>query len=429
VCWRATALLLYHYFMRVPLSFLKSAALLATALLMVSCEKAPTAPTVPPGSVAAVTITPAADTVAVGEFAQFSATVLDTLGNPVSTSVSWQSSDPQVFTVSSTGRVKGVSEGSALLRAAVGAVRDSALVTVVPATGGWVRQTSSTTVNLNGVFFLPDGRNGWVAGDGGTILRTIDGGATWTRPTTGTTFNLNAVWFTSSSDGWAVGAGGTVLVTHNGGSSWTRLSNVGQSEELLDVQFATSVLGWAVGANGLILRTTDQGANWESFRVPTVSNLESVSFTGSNDGWAVGDGGLIVGTHDAGAIWYVLPSITVQPLRAVYRRSEAKAWAVGSSGVAPRTFAGPDSTEWELENAGASHQMEGVQFTSDLTGFAVGFDVGGMILRTDDGGLNWAAQVSNTASRLNDVYFVDSLRGWAVGQSGTIVHTGGGGIP
>jgi photosystem II stability/assembly factor-like uncharacterized protein len=113
----------------------------------------------------------------------------------------------------------------------------------------------------------------------------------------------------------------------------------------------------------------------------------------------------------------------------VWRRSESKAWAVGPSGVAPRTFVGPDSTEWEPVTNGASHQMQGVQFTSDLTGFAVGYDVGGMILRTDDGGTNWTAQVSNTPSRLKDVYFIDSLRGWAVGESGTIMHTGGGGIP
>jgi len=66
---------------------------------------------------------------------------------------------------------------------------------------------------------------------------------------------------------------------------------------------------------------------------------------------------------------------------------------------------------------------------SDLIGYAVGFDaaLGGMVLRTDDAGLTWQAQSSRTQSRLNDVFFVDALRGWAVGQAGTIIHTSRGG--
>jgi photosystem II stability/assembly factor-like uncharacterized protein len=30
---------------------------------------------------------------------------------------------------------------------------------------------------------------------------------------------------------------------------------------------------------------------------------------------------------------------------------------------------------------------------------------------------------------LRDVYFIDELRGWAVGDNGRIVHTGSGGKP
>lgn len=413
-------------------ALLRSLPLLAAALVLASCEKAPLAPGPPSVPVSAVTISPAVDTLAVGAFAQFSATVYDTLGQPISSVVTWLSSDVRVFTVAAGGRVHGVSEGTAYLIAAAGTARDSALVTVLPTSGGWVRQTSSASVSLNGVFFQQDGRNGWAVGDGGTVLHTSDAGSTWGRQTSNTAFNMNAVWFTSASDGWAVGASGTVLATSNAGTNWTRLANVGQSDELMDVQFATPDTGWAVGANGLVVSTFDGGASWQSVRVPTANALESVSFAGTQNGWAVGDGGVIAGTHDAGVTWFVLsPSITINNLKAVMRRSEPQAWAVGSQGVTPRTFAGPDSTDWELRNAGTSRQMEGVYFPTDLIGFAVGFDagLGGMILRTDDGGVSWNAQVSNTSSRLNDVFFIDAIRGWAVGQAGTIVHTGGGGIP
>ena len=48
--------------------------------------------------------------------------------------------------------------------------------------------------------------------------------------------------------------------------------------------------------------------------------------------------------------------------------------------------------------------------------------------------MNWAAsswqpQPANSAFRLEDVFFVDTQRGWAVGANGTIVHTVTGGQP
>ena len=88
----------------------------------------------------------------------------------------------------------------------------------------------------------------------------------------------------------------------------------------------------------------------------------------------------------------------------------------------------PDSVEWELRNVGNQYQLEGVHFPTDLTGYAVGDNAGvGAILRTDNAGVSWQSQASHTSSRLNDVFFVDALRGWAVGQGGTIVHTARGG--
>jgi photosystem II stability/assembly factor-like uncharacterized protein len=102
---------------------------------------------------------------------------------------------------------------------------------------------------------------------------------------------------------------------------------------------------------------------------------------------------------------------------------------VGIQGAVPRTIVTPDSVAWELRNAGANRQLEGVHFPSDLIGYAVGYDasLGGAVFRTDDGGITWVSQASHTQARLNDVFFVDALRGWAVGEAGTIVHTARGG--
>jgi len=405
------------------------AALFALAALASGCDKSsPLAPRVP---VSAVVVSPAVDTVGVGGAAQFTAVVYDTSGNPTSgAAVRWTSGDTGIFTVNSLGRVQGVGEGTAPLFAEAGSQRDTASVTVLPG-GGWFVQASATPADLHGVFFRPDGRSGWAVGEAGVVVRTTDAGVTWARQTSSTSFTLHGVWFTSATEGWAVGTSGTVLRTTNAGVTWTRLLNVGQGESLMDVHFATPDTGWVVGASGLILRTFDRGASWQAFRLPTAFVLHGVAFAGTRDGWTVGAGGVIAGTHDRGVTWFTVPSITTQSLKAVWRHSSEGAFAAGAQGVTPRTVVTPDSVAWELRNAGAMRQLEGVHYPTDAIGYAVGFDasLGGAVLRTDDGGLTWEAQPSQTAFRLNDVFFVDVLRGWAVGQGGTIVHTGRGGKP
>ena len=187
--------------------------------------------------------------------------------------------------------------------------------------------------------------------------------------------------------------------------------------------------GWIAGNKGVILKTINGGSQWMLQNSGTQANLRDVHFVDANRGWAVGEGGVIVGTHDGGRSWYVVqPSVTALPLKAVWRNSNTLAWAGGTSGAYAFTGATPDSLQWNLGSFGASNQVFGVQFVDDQTGFAVGSNGTGLVLRTVDGGLVWSPQVSNSAQALNDVYFVDTLRGWAVGAAGRIVHTSKGGF-
>src|SRR6185295_12011910 len=188
------------------------ALLILGVLAIGGCDTAPTAPPGPGVPVSAVTISPAADTVAIGASIQFTAVVYDTAGNPTNVAPQWKSADSKVFTVNTFGRVTGAGEGTAELIATAGGHGDTALVTVLP-TGGWLLQASGTTSSLHGVFFI--GSNGWAVGDAGTIVRTTNAGANWTRVTTGTSFSLNGIWFTSPSEGWAVGQSGTILKSIN----------------------------------------------------------------------------------------------------------------------------------------------------------------------------------------------------------------------
>jgi len=389
-----------------------------------SCGTSTVAPPLPPLS--SLQITPPLDTLVVGSQRQFTAVAYDTNNVAVSgVAFAWASGDPGVVTVSNTGLATAVGEGVTKVYAGAGGKVDSATVAVF-FQRGWYTQASNTTNDLWGVCFLGDGRNGWAVGDAGTIVHTTDAGASWSTQVSTTSFSLRGVWFTSAQVGYAAGYGGTVMQTQNGGVSWTRLTT-GATANFNDVTFADSQHGWAVGANGIIARTTDAGQTWTK-TFPTSNQLQSVSFSDTTNGWAVGQGGVIVGTRDGGQSWYVVqPAVTAQTLYSVWRRSDKEAWAGGAAGQNPVTVSTPDSLQWNLGNFGALNTIHGIIMGSSLVGYAVGTNGQGLILKTVDGATSWGPQIANSAQDLNDVWFVDPLRGWAVGTGGRIVHTSKGG--
>src|SRR5213596_789175 len=81
--------------------------------------------------VAAVTVTPAAPTVQVGQTAQLTATPRDASGNPLTGRViTWQSSNGAVASVNGSGLVSGVATGTATITASSEGQSGTALVTV-----------------------------------------------------------------------------------------------------------------------------------------------------------------------------------------------------------------------------------------------------------------------------------------------------------
>ena len=99
---------------------------------------------------ASVTVTPSADTLAVGETLQLAATVLDSSGNVLSTSVSWSSSNSAVATVDGTGLVTTSSTGTAEISATADGASGTSTLTVTGAATGTLT-ISPVTDTLYGV--------------------------------------------------------------------------------------------------------------------------------------------------------------------------------------------------------------------------------------------------------------------------------------
>ena len=402
-------------------------ALTLAAALLAGCgtSSLPTHPTLPPLS--RVTMAPKVVVLRVGGTQVFTAAAYDTNGVAVpGAGFAWSSTDLGVCRVTNTGAVTATGEGPALIIATAGGKADTAQVFVNSTLSGWYIQTSHATSNLNGVCFLSDQHTGFAVGDLGTMVKTVDAGATWSTQNSGTSSALNSVWFSSTTTGWAVGTGGTLMKSANGGATWSRQVNLFTSVSLNCVRFVDDRHGWIVGASGFTARTVDGGTTWTSHQWDA-QPFYGVSFSDTLDGWAVG-AGIVYGSHDGGVSWYKLqPSLTAQVLHSVSRVSSTAAWAVGAQGTVISTSATTDSLAWSLASVGSDYQLTGIQMTDATNGWAVGSSTaGGAILVTHDAGTTWTPQASGTFQGLNGVYFV-GLRGWAVGAQGRIVHTSTGG--
>jgi photosystem II stability/assembly factor-like uncharacterized protein len=161
--------------------------------------------------------------------------------------------------------------------------------------------------SFNAVHF-PSASVGYIVGSGGTIFKTIDGGATWAQQTSPTANALNDVFFTDELTGWAVGAAGTIAYTTDG-STWTLLAPAITTVALNGVSCVGSNVWVGGGADNVkcqIYYTTNSGAHWDTVAVannPSTDMCNDVSFYDASTGYAALDGNGIMYTTNGGVSW------------------------------------------------------------------------------------------------------------------------------
>jgi photosystem II stability/assembly factor-like uncharacterized protein len=156
-----------------------------------------------------------------------------------------------------------------------------------------------------------------VAGPGGTVFKTLDGGESWINigyPNLPDSFFIEDVEFISPTKGWLVGVDRdlghtrTFYATLDGGETWTLMP--GGGGRMVDVEFAGPDLGIVLFAGGRMYRTVDGGSTWKDvwlqprFTSPLVDELK---FFNKSIGWIVGWDGLVAKTTDGGRTWSYQP--------------------------------------------------------------------------------------------------------------------------
>jgi len=292
---------------------------------------------------------------------------------------------------------------------------------------------------LHTVQFL-DQNHGFVAGSGGTLLETTDGGATWKKVLTLTKDTLRDVCFVDDHSGWLVAerdvyklqtnaeARSYLLRTDDGGLSWRPIYlDFDTNARLLRVMFSDPSNGWVFGETGLLFATRDGGEHWTRQILPTKHLLLGGAFVDSSRGWLVGAGATIIHTNNSGATWQTgsVREDTNVRFNATSFVGDHLGWAAGSAGRIYVTNDGGRS--WFPQRSNVQADLFDVKFISATEGWASGAD--GTLLHTVNGGRYWFAESPNLSHALERLYLIDRTHGWAVGFGGTILSIGQVGAP
>jgi photosystem II stability/assembly factor-like uncharacterized protein len=273
--------------------------------------------------------------------------------------------------------------------------------------------------DFQSVYFL-NGQNGWIAGSGGVVLKTVNGGLSWAVSEVPGMPDIRSVFFVSSLKGWMAGSSGILEVTTDGGGEW-RPAESGTEKDLHEVFFVDPYFGWAVGDSSAILHSNDGGQTWSPQTAPLVSDLSSVHFTGRDRGWIAGTGGTLLYTADGGLNWISIPA-SFGDIRQIHFPDDQNGWVAGQWGLIARTTNA--GLEWQAQNSGSFYSINGLSFGSELNGYAVGN--GGEVVVTTDGGFNWASRVSGSRTNLSRIFSFHADSALAIGD-GQVLHTFNGG--
>lgn len=256
-----------------------------------------------------------------------------------------------------------------------------------------------------------DDRTGFIAGDGGRILRTVDGGLSWSIVHgIGYIGTVDALLFWSENDGMATTYSSTLLLTDDGGNRWNEV--IPSAEHTLrhatrSPEGVLYVIGVTSGNDYDLLRSTDDGLSWSLVsRLPLdyQSNRPEISQSlyarANGEIWIGATYSILLHSTDGGTSWdrSVVGSSIQNPYSTgtdIFFFEPSTMIYVRSNSVEVSTDGG---VTWESRFTNAGRSLREVQFVSPDVGFAL---IPMEFARTSDGGQTWDVSWDFTPSMLH----------------------------
>jgi photosystem II stability/assembly factor-like uncharacterized protein len=133
----------------------------------------------------------------------------------------------------------------------------------------------------------------WVVGSNSSVASSGDQGKSWQEQGGGEDAMLNTVQFVDDKAGFITGEFGTVLATVDGGASWNRQPKIADDFYPYAALFSSREAGVVAGLTGTMLQTLDGGKSWQPLR--NASGLPQYGLARQGQQWySVGAGGSLL---------------------------------------------------------------------------------------------------------------------------------------
>jgi len=208
--------------------------------------------------------------------------------------------------------------------------------------------------------------------------------------------------------------------------------------DLIAVFFTSAERGFVAGDKGYFTFTTNGGKSWEKQFVNTEEDINEIYFRNSDNGYVVAGKKMFL-TDDGGRSWRETKIYKASDFKnlkpeflSIRYADKKRGLIVGSllnkdgdvvDSLVMRTEDGGET--WSRILVPSKTELYHLDFVDSSRGWIVGDK--GLILITYDGGVNWQIQKSGTDKALYNVDFRDSVEGYVVGGKGTILRTENGG--
>ncbi len=301
----------------------------------------------------------------------------------------------------------------------------------------WLLQNSGTTAGLRGIDSV-DGTVAWASGTGGTVLRTIDGGAHWTRCATpdadkdGATLDFRGVqaWDAETAIVMASGPGdkSRLYKTTDGCKTWALLFTNPDEDGFFDAILRTTeeklfVLGDPVKRIFALFQSEDQGHTWYAAgELGRDAQADEASFAASNSELATYGPYLLFGSGGSAVHVFVTGTKCSPPPGNPNGPATTNCIVGFRSSEVPIVAGSPASGVFSL----AARQISAKNGMLTAIVVAVGGDYTKANDPTDtaawssDGGDHWTAAAKPPHGYRSAVQWSDSLKLWiTVGTNGS----------
>ncbi|MDK9701305.1 MAG: YCF48-related protein, partial [bacterium] len=291
----------------------------------------------------------------------------------------------------------------------------------------WIKRKTEEMNYLRNQLFV-DTLIGWSCFGDDTLRKTTDGGIHWNPVHWNPSQGYETFTFLDAMNGWIVTQRETMRTT-DGGISWLTYPNHEYMYPRL-VKFIDQNRGWIISYACNISRTTDGGKTWITFQKQTNDNehenIEDFHFVSPTHGWVVGRYGLIKTTTDGGESWITVSSGSTGNLTQIAYLDTLRLWALGYETVLHTSNGGQTWLTLFQTPKDSSLRFTHISVTDSICVINCIYGSGYISF---DGGKHWDKQNAPASIyRINLIDYFDRLNGWAVGASGTILHTSDCGI-